>query len=889
MAVMRQVNEATAGGLGPVEITKRLDFTSNIFSGASFAVTAVNGPADDDEFRRALEDVPEIKAVYPINTYYLTGSEMRASPYGSGDVFEEQLERRQEPEASPQDSIDTIFSTHVMTGVDRLHAENITGAGVKIAILDTGIDYLHPALGAGFGAGFKVVGGTDLVGDKYNGSSNVPASPDNDPLVTCSDHGTHVSGIIGANPYRYNVTGVAPDAELEMYRVFGCSGGVNTDIGVNASLQAYNSGADIIHASIGGNGGWSDDAWAVVVDRINGNGTLYTLSAGNSGNNVGIFGPNSLGGGSQTPLIGAVDNTQTPELLLNATYRIGDEQVQDFQFAPGWPQNFTVDQELYALSFDDDDSSDACEELPDSTPDLSNRIVLVRRRIRCSTSTKITNVQRAGGRYILVYNIADDNPILPLSYLDNSGDRYEWREKEVGPLLQGVGMVDNAVGQKWIDNLKNGSRVTATLPTSVDNKQLRYKVNNQTGGRMSRFTSWGPTYEAQPGVTVSGPGGNILSTLSRRVGGYGTYSGTSMSGPFLAGVAALIKSANPSISVPDIISRLAVTANPMPFNDNSTTAFDYLAPVFQQGGGLVDAYQAVKGTTLLNASSLNFNDTAFTNSPQHFTISNTGTASLTYNLSHIGAGTVYALPEGDPGTNSPLGLNDDRFVSGLSKAFATVTISPTTVDIAAGDSATISVDLSFPDLDRRRIPLVSGYIAANASDGTSVTLPYNGVASALRNAIVLDPNTEGNYLIAATNASLNTTNFFQPAPPGSGSVLSVPKVTNTSLLNEVVLPGVQFILAMGSRRVDFDVLRANSSENVGTAVVLNPSPLYVRSYTRASANVRLFYGMLANMTYVPEGEYKFLVRALRITGDPENLDDYDSFTTDSFFLRYTEQ
>lgn len=69
---------------------------------------------------------------------------------------------------------------------------------MKIGILDTGTDYKHPALGGGFGPGFKVAGGYDFVGDAYTGF-NTPV-PDNDPLDQCAGHGTHVAGIIGADP-----------------------------------------------------------------------------------------------------------------------------------------------------------------------------------------------------------------------------------------------------------------------------------------------------------------------------------------------------------------------------------------------------------------------------------------------------------------------------------------------------------------------------------------------------------------------------------------------------------------------------------------------------------------------------------------------------------------
>jgi subtilisin family serine protease len=69
-----------------------------------------------------------------------------------------------------------------MTGVDKLHTEGLKGDGVLVGIIDTGIDYNHPALGGCFGPGCKVAGGTDLVGDAYNGT-NTPI-PGKMPLLT---------------------------------------------------------------------------------------------------------------------------------------------------------------------------------------------------------------------------------------------------------------------------------------------------------------------------------------------------------------------------------------------------------------------------------------------------------------------------------------------------------------------------------------------------------------------------------------------------------------------------------------------------------------------------------------------------------------------------------
>lgn len=150
--------------------------------------------------------------------------------------------------------VDT-YATHVMGGVDKLHAQGFTGEGLFIGVVDTGVDYNHPALGGGFGPGHKVVAGYDLVGNDYTGY-NTPV-PDPDPM-DCAGHGTHVSGIIGANANSFNFTGVAPDAKLGMWKVFGCAGEAGNDVLIAAFNMAYEAGVDVISASIGGQSGWTE-------------------------------------------------------------------------------------------------------------------------------------------------------------------------------------------------------------------------------------------------------------------------------------------------------------------------------------------------------------------------------------------------------------------------------------------------------------------------------------------------------------------------------------------------------------------------------------------------------------------------------------------------------
>lgn len=86
---------------------------------------------------------------------------------------------------------------HAMTGVDKAHAAGIKGKGIKIGIIDTGVDYRHPSLGGCFGTGCKIAFGYDFVGDTYDPDAKIRPVESPDPLTTCGlgGHGTHVAGI----------------------------------------------------------------------------------------------------------------------------------------------------------------------------------------------------------------------------------------------------------------------------------------------------------------------------------------------------------------------------------------------------------------------------------------------------------------------------------------------------------------------------------------------------------------------------------------------------------------------------------------------------------------------------------------------------------------------
>jgi subtilisin family serine protease len=142
----------------------------------------------------------------------------------------------------------------------------VTGAGVKVAVIDTGVDYTHPDLGGCLGVACKVVGGYDFV------------NHDNDPQDDYG-HGTHVAGIIAANG---TLKGVAPGATLLAYKVLDQYGsGFTSDI-IAALERALLDGAKVANLSLGGPGS-ADDVTSQALDNATAAGLLSVVAAGNSG------------------------------------------------------------------------------------------------------------------------------------------------------------------------------------------------------------------------------------------------------------------------------------------------------------------------------------------------------------------------------------------------------------------------------------------------------------------------------------------------------------------------------------------------------------------------------------------------------------------------------
>lgn len=164
-----------------------------LFTGVSLSLANPNN-ASNVVLSEELRQLPGVVSVYNVPTIMppkMTSSVApRADPSSPYEEY---------PSPAPMTPIVGTRDSHLasaleMTGVDRLHALGIKGKGMKIAFLDTGVDYRHPALGGGFGPGYKIAGGYSFINDA--GQLANSSDPFADCLQGVGGHGTHVSGRI---------------------------------------------------------------------------------------------------------------------------------------------------------------------------------------------------------------------------------------------------------------------------------------------------------------------------------------------------------------------------------------------------------------------------------------------------------------------------------------------------------------------------------------------------------------------------------------------------------------------------------------------------------------------------------------------------------------------
>lgn len=501
-----------------------------------------------------------------------------------------------------QGNADAKMDTSIgFLGIDALWAEGYEGQGIKVAVLDTGIDADHPDFQGIYKGGKNFVPhtGTDYARPRADNDASETSPKDrpaNKPEFNergssfYTSHGTHVAGTIAAiGNNEYGIKGIAPKVDLYAYRVLGAYGSGSTSGIIKAIDTAVIEGMHVINLSLGGGANSETDGASFAINNAMLAGTISVVATGNSGPNRGTMGTPA------TSRLGiAVGNTTNPELSAVKA----EVTKEAFQFTNNMKFFFTpfgknLKEELTGewdiIAIPGVGKASDYDQL-----DVAGKVVHVSRG-EIAFTEKIQIATEKGAKAIIIYNSKDhadgnDNPMSNVG----GGEVFDVH-------IPSFNLSYND-GKAIRDGLNNGIGKIV-----FDAANLIYTTGDEVNDSSSRGPST-PNFDIKP--DVSAPGTNIMSTIPMYKADFpeATYeqaytrkTGTSMATPHIAGIAALVKQANPLWNAFDVKVALSNTAKVL-----DTGKYD----VFAQGAGRVQAYQAAHPEILAYAIDTANNDGA---------------------------------------------------------------------------------------------------------------------------------------------------------------------------------------------------------------------------------------------------------------------------------------
>lgn len=465
-----------------------------------------------------IKRMPGVKSIHPTTIY--TAKLDESVPFIGGDAIRHYFDNNQ---------------------------QHLTGKGIKVGVIDTGIDYNHPDLQKNYQGGF------DLVDDDHDPMETVKAQGET------TLHGTHVAGIIAANG---RVKGVAPEAEIYAYRALG-PGGIGTSDQVIAAIEkAVDDGMDIINLSLGSAVNGPDYPTSIALDRAVEKGVIAVTSNGNSGPNLWTVGSpgtsqKAISVGASTPPI------KIPYITLNSI----PEKVISMQSLHGAAQwNLTKDYEIIDGGLGTID--DLTEVEAEGKAEVKGKIILMERG-KIPFSEKVKNASQKGAKAVLIFNNEKGSFTGAL------------QEKIEIP----AGSISREDGVFIKQELKKGKKYLDTKTRKIQDQ-------------IADFSSRGPvthSWTIKPDVVA--PGVEIDSTIPD---GYLALRGTSMASPHVAGAAALIKQAHPDWTPMQVKAALMNTAKPLQAENGNP----YIPS--EQGAGRIQVDKAIAAAVLAYPGSLAF-------------------------------------------------------------------------------------------------------------------------------------------------------------------------------------------------------------------------------------------------------------------------------------------
>lgn len=619
-----------------------------------------------------------------------------------------------------------------------------TGKGMKIGILDTGIDITNPMFddtGYTYPEGFDPGGASDpsytnnkvIVAKNYGDDSNA------------NDHFGH--GSAGASAaagrevdmewgnFSFTLKGSAPGAYLGNYKVFnhndpqtGQPGASNIAIiaGINAAAA---DGMDVINLSLGSAAMQSaeDDLEVQAIENAVLAGTIVCVAAGNEGYfveedaegypkwdtfKISEMSVSTPGIAPSAVTVGAVDNGRTVKVIggISSSTTAVPESLQSFAYG----YDTEISQNLgefgpYPVVNIEDLGVDieGCDAF--GTVDLTGKIALIKRGT-CNFCQKIYNAEQVGAIGVIVYNhSADGTESGGIVNMDVSSLECV---RDYPTTIPGY-FIRLEEGQELVQLLDSGADVQAFFGLS--------SYPNKTFGYKSTFSSYGPTaidFNLKPDVAAVGnqltlatqTNNNDENTMYDESGFIVLAAGTSFSSPLTAGYMAVAKQLFPALSVSELKGVVCATAD---FTQNyfqTERGLDYLSyhsgiasSVFT-GSGRVNMQRVMNAKATVIPNNITFGNVDVDSSGKA-----AGNLSADVTVENISDADITLAP-------SMIKLVDNSQVSASLASLAEISL-------AAGESATITLNVSYEG------PVASdlqGYIQLYDNFGNTYTVPYWG-------------------------------------------------------------------------------------------------------------------------------------------------------------------
>lgn len=485
---------------------------------------------------------------------------------------------------------------------DRLGGAGAAGQGMKIAILDTGIDITNPLFSD---SGFNMPAGFPRTNNKSDALVNnkvIAAKSFLRPAGDATDqngHGSNVAGIAAgsfATTPLGSISGVAPMAYLGNYRVLAEDGSGSTDLIAKGIEEAVADGFDVLSMSFGGDAGTSADVAETAAAAAVAAGRIVVIAAGNGGPGTAtIASPGTtpsaitVAAATNAHVVGPVISVASPDPVSSILTGVGSTK--------GAGSTAVFDTALGPLPYVEvDPQTRACNTL--AAGSLTGKIALIERG-NCGFAAKINNAAAAGARAVIIYNRDTSEDATGSA----AGGDNLFTMDATGTQIPSFFIV-RSKGLALRDFVKANPDATVSIAT--------FGSGSFTPDVLADFSSRGPTPLEALKPDVAAPGVSIYSAAARTgnedtgvvdPSGFLSISGTSQATPHVAGAAALIKQLNPSFTPDQVKSALVNSAMIDVFTTPNQTA---RVGVLDAGGGRVDLAQASSITATLSPSSLSF-------------------------------------------------------------------------------------------------------------------------------------------------------------------------------------------------------------------------------------------------------------------------------------------